>query len=177
MTDNQLFAVLFPLINAGLIARDVTGVEVLQKAQPVQQGIPSGPSVYLSMVAPTPRGHVRRDSILVADEMVDVELQTWEVLYQVNAMSIQDAADLNQLTASDILKVVRQTMQSSAFITSLKLQGLGILRVNALRNIPFVNDKDRFEYSPSFDFTLTYDELYTIGSPVVESFEYNIKGV
>jgi hypothetical protein len=179
MTDNQIFTVLFAQIRAGLIARGVANATVLQKPQPKQQGVPSGISVYLTMIAPKPLGHVRRDSVYdtVLETMTHTELQTWTQLYQVNAMSIQDPADVNQLTASDILKVVRQTLQSSAFIASIKAHGLAILRVNELRNTPFVNDKDEYEYSPSFDFTLTYDELYTVAAPIVETVEYNIERV
>jgi hypothetical protein len=179
MTDNDRFKILLPLITAGLVARGVAGAAVLQKPQADQQGVPSGISVYLTIIAPIPRGHVRRDTVVNDDlnTMTETELQTWEVTYQVNAMSIQDPANVNQLTASDILKVVRQTIQSSAFISSIKAEGLGILRVNELRNTPFVNDKDRYEYSPSFDFTLTHDELYTVAAPVVETVEHNIKRV
>lgn len=179
MTDNQIYAILFPLIKGGLTSRGVTGVEVLQNAQPTQQGTPSGPAVFLSMLRPVPRGHVRRDSVYDRDTgvMSETELQTYEQTYQVNALSAQDPTDVNKLTASDLVKVVRQIVQSSAFIASIRASGLGILRVNELRNPAFVNDKDRFEYSPSFDFTLTYDELYTTGAPVVETVEYNINRV
>lgn len=179
MTDNQIFAILFPIIKGGLTARGVANVEVLQNAQPTQQGTPEGPAVFISMLRPTPRGHVRRDSVYnqSTSEMIETELQTYEQTYQVNALSAQDPLDVNKLTASDIVKVVRQIVQSSAFISTIRASGLGILRVNELRNPAFVNDKDRFEYSPSFDFTLTYDELYEALAPTVETVEYNINRV
>lgn len=179
MTDNERYAILFPIIAAGLTARGVTGVSLSQSNQPTQQGTPRGRSAFISQLPSVPRGHVRRDSVysVVSGLMVDTELQTWEVTYQVNALSIQDPADVSSLTAADIVRVIRQIMQSTATINLLHASGIGILRVNDLRNPSFVNDEDRFEYSPSFDFTITYDELYTAEANVVESVELNINRV
>lgn len=179
MTDNERFAILFPIITAGLTARGITGVTVAQNYQPTQQGAPSGRSVFLSALMSIPAGQVKRDSVWDPDDSVmrDTELQTFTATYQVNALAIQDPKSLTSLTAMDILKAVRQTLQSSQTIAGLRVNGLAILRVNELRNPSFVDDKGRFEYSPSFDFTLTYDELYTAEGPVVETVEVSINRV
>lgn len=181
MTDNQIYAILFPIISAGLAARDVVvpANNIIQGYQPTQQGRPIGPTVYFNALPATPLGHPRRDSIYDPDTQVmrDVEVQTYLVQYQANALSQQTASDETQLTAMDILKAVRQVLQSSNTIALLKTDGLAILRVNALRNPTFVNDEGRAQYAPSFDFTLTYDEVYTADVPVVDTFEFNLNRV
>ena len=181
MTDNQIYAILFPIIASGLAVRgvDVPANNIIQGYQPTQQGRPLGRTVYLNALPATPLGHPRRDSIYDAinEVMRDVEVQTYLVQYQANAMSEQSPDDVNSLTAMDILKAVRQVLQSSNTIALLKVNGLAILRVNALRNPTFVNDKGRAQYAPSFDFTLTYDEVYTADAPVVDTFEFNLNRV
>jgi hypothetical protein len=179
MTDNQIYAIMFPLITAGLTKRGVANVTVLQSYQPTQQGAASGRSVYLFSLHDDPVGFVRRDSVYdtVDAQMRATELQTWTGTYQVNALAIQEPGDITGLTAKDIVKAVRQTLQSSDTIGTLRSSGLAILRIGQLNNPTFTDDKGRFEYSPSFDFVLTYDEKYTDDAPVVEFVEYDIKRV
>jgi hypothetical protein len=180
MTDNQLFAVLFSIVRTGLAARGVADVTVAQSFQPTQQGGDSGPAVYLTKLFDTPRGHPRRDTVYdtLNEVMNESEVQTYETTYQVNARSLQIAGDVAQLTASDLVKLVRQILQSSAVIALLNDSNLAILRISELRN-PAIqsNDEGRFEFSPSFDFILTYDETYSLEVPAIETVEYNINRV
>lgn len=180
MTDNQLFAILFAIVRTGLAARGVASVTVAQAYQPTQQGETTDPAVYLTKLFDTPRGHVRRDTVYddVEEVMNETETQTYETTYQVNARSLQVPGEVDQLTASDLVKLVRQILQSSAVIALLNDSNLAILRVSELRN-PAIqsNDEGRFEFSPSFDFILTYDEIYTLEAPALETVEYNINRV
>jgi hypothetical protein len=180
MIDNQLFAILFSIVRTNLAARGITDVTVAQSYQPTQQGAESGPAVYLTKLFDTPRGHPRRDTEYDANDDIlrETETQTYETTYQANARSIQVAGDVDQLTASDLVKIVRQILQSSAVIALLNDNNLAILRVSELRNPAILsNDEGRFEFSPSFDFVLTYDETYTLEAPAIETVEYNINRV
>jgi hypothetical protein len=181
MTDNEIYTLLFPIIRDGLAARGVTvpAANIIQGHQPTQQGRPVGPTVYLFGLPATPLGHVKRDSVYDAElgVMRDVETQTYLAVYQANALTEQDPNDTDSLSSLDILKAVRQVLQSTNTIALLNAGGLAILRVNELRNPAFVNDKGRNEYAPSFDFTLTYDEVYTAEAPVVDTFEFNLNHV
>ncbi len=176
MRDNQMLQVLLPIVIDGLTARGITGVSVAQSYQPTQQGAASGRSVYIHKLGDNPVGHTGRSNEWnVADqEMEYQEIQAYQTNFQVNAMAIQDPSDINSITASDILKSVRQILQSSQAIELLRSNNLGILRISDLTNTPFVDDKGRYEYDPSFDFTLTHDDIFTSTSPVTESIEYNI---
>lgn len=181
MTDNQIYAILLPIISAGLVARgvEVPAGNIIQGHQPTQQGRPLGTTVYLYGLPAVPLGHVKRDSVYDEAEQImrDVETQTYLATYQANALAEQDPNNLSSPSSLDVLKAVRQVLQSSNTIALLKAEGLAILRVNELRNPAFVNDKGRDEYAPSFDFTLTYDEVYTAEAPVVDTFELNLNHV
>lgn len=95
-------------------------------------------------------------------QMRSVEEQAWQSTYQVNALSVQNPNDVNQLTASDIVRAVRAILQSSATIDLLQKSGVGILYVRQIRNTPFVDDRERNEFNPSFDFALTHNDLSLI---------------
>lgn len=179
MTDNQLFALLFPAINNGLFARGITGVTVMQGEQPTRQGAPTAPTVYLTKLPDVPVGHTKRDSVWdrEASVMRHVEEQVYETSFQVTAWAIQNPTNLTALTAADLAKAVRAIMQSSVVLDLLNAAGVGILRINEIRNTPFVDDKARNEYSPSFDFTLTHTDRFVSTDLVIETVEYNVTRV
>jgi hypothetical protein len=176
MNDNARFVILFAILSDGFAARGFAGVEFAQNNQPTQQGTPTAPTITLSKLPEVPLGWVRRDSVFDPDTstMTDTELQTMQATYQVNALVTQDPADVSALTAMDYLRAARRILQSSDTIARLRGDGLAILRINELRSLAFVDDRDRYEYSPSFDFTLTYDELDEFSGNVVETVEHKI---
>lgn len=106
-------------------------------------------------------------------QMRSVEEQAWQSTYQVNALSVQNPNDVNQLTASDIVRSVRSVLQSSATIDLLQKAGVGILYVRQIRNTPFVDDRERNEYSPSFDFALTHNDVFIAPLEAIETVEFN----
>lgn len=106
-------------------------------------------------------------------QMRRVEEQAWQSTYQVNALSVQNPNDVNQLTASDIVRSVRSVLQSSATIDLLQKAGVGILYVRQIRNTPFVDDRERNEYIPSFDFALTHNDVFIAPLEAIETVEFN----
>jgi hypothetical protein len=149
----------------------------MQAYQPTRQGAPSGRTVLLTALPDVPRGHTKRDSVWDAGAglMRHREEQVFETTFQVNALAIQNATDgTNALTAKDIARACRAVMQSSTVLDLLYSQGVGILRVGEIRNTPFVDDKLRNEYNPSFDFTLTHTDAFTSTDPVAQSVECNV---
>lgn len=179
MTETALFTLLVSIISAGLTARGINGVTVAQKYQPTQQGVPSAKSVHLFRISDTPLGHTRRDSVwsIPDSTMTDTELQTMLVTFQVSALVTPNPADLNALTAADLVRVVRRIMQSSSTIATLRQNGAATFRVAAIRNPPFTDDRGRNEFSPNFDFVISYDEISTAEAAPVETVELNINRV
>ena len=179
MNDNALIAPVIALIKSGLTANGFTSVAVKQSYQPTQQGAESGSAVYLHKLGDKRYGFTgRRDAYDVPNsQMVHTETQFYETMFQVNALSIQTPTDTASKTASDILNMVAAILQSDTAIASLRAQGIGILRVTGITNTIFVDDKDRHESSPSFDFTLTHEQAIVSTAEVVQTVEYTINRV
>lgn len=178
-TDNSLIQIFLPVINAGLIADGFSGVVVKQSNQPTMQGIPTNPTIYFFKTGNKRYGYLGRldvwDSMAV--DMVHTESQYYESTWQVSALVLQSPATPNQYTASDLVNEVASIMQSDNTRDILNGSGIGILRVMDVLNPYFVDDRDNFEASPSFDFVLTYENIRSGTSPIISKFNGNIIGV
>lgn len=179
-TDNTLIQVFLPIIQAGLIADGFTTTVVKQFNQPTQQGIPTAPMVFFSKIYNKRFGFLKRSDVwdIDASEFVHTESQYYETSFQVSALSLQNPSDLTIPTASDLVNDVASIMQSSVTLQTLENAGIGILRISDITNPYFVDDRDNFEASPSFDFVLVYLNQRTSVSPkITQPITSNIHGV
>lgn len=103
--------------------------------------------------------------------------QQYETTFQIMTLATQNASTPNQYTASDILNAIAYILQNDSTIQTLEAQGIGILRIIDIRNPPFIDDRDRYEYGPSFDFTLTHKQIITSQAPILQSEEVDIYSV
>lgn len=207
MKDNRLLREVRAVLLAGLADQGLSSVAVKQSFQPTNQGANEGPTVYLSKIADRRYGFLRRNDawgytqttitnpdtglpILNPDTgepitaegdlaMIHTEIQQYETTLQANAFWIVDPATMSDytMTASDLANAAAAILQSDATREALRAKGIGMLPVEDVRNPYFVDDKERFEASPSFDFTLTHRQVIISTSPVVVSFEGNFKRV
>jgi hypothetical protein len=180
MTDNQLIKLFLPIVQAGLIADGFLNVTVKQSNQPTQQGINSSPTVYFYKVGSKRYGFLGRfyNWDAVHSVMVHNEKQYMEATFQISALVRQFPITPNQYTAADLVTEVSDIMQSDATLDILNNAGVGILRVTEIRNPYFTDDHDQFEASPSFDFTLTYQNDRVMNTPVIQlPIAFDIKGV
>lgn len=175
MLDNQLIALIIGIIRTGLTARSLTA-NVRQYNQPRQQGTPTENTVLLMKMNNRRYGYLGRTDEYDEDasEMVHTETQWLETPFQVGALAIQDPANVNSLTASDLVNIVASILQSDATLAQLQSQGVGMLRIIDIRNPYFSDDKERFEASPSFDFSVTHEQVDISQVPVLQSTELNI---
>lgn len=109
--------------------------------------------------------------------MVHTETTQFETTFQFSALSLQSPANTSQLTAADILNYARYVLQSQPTIAIFEAQGVGIYNVNAVRNPAFADDKDVFEYAPSFDVTFTHKQIIITATPAVLTDEIQILSV
>lgn len=171
MTDNELFGLLiFPVINAGLILDGFTGVTTLQAYQPTQQGVPTGPSVYISKQGDHEYGWIRRGQVWSGTAEILTEVQQVETTFNVQSLVIQDPANPSY-TASDLANEIVAILQSTQTIEIYKSFGVGILRVTDITNVYFDDDRDQFEAVPSFNFILSHSRTRITTIPVIESVE------
>ena len=170
MTDNELIRLFLPIINAGLVADGFVQVKVQQSNQPTMQGINTNPTVYFYKIGDRRFGWRKGEDVwdTINSIMVHTELQYYETTFQISALVLQSPKNPSQYTASDLVNEVAAILQSDNTIQTLEAQSVGILRVTDVRNPYFMDDRDNFEASPSFDFTLTHQQIRISGDPVIE---------
>jgi hypothetical protein len=172
--DNDIIQIFLPIINDALIADGFPEVKVKQANQPTQQGVNTAPTVYFFKVANKRYGWLGRNDIwdinAVPPQMIHTESQYIESTWQLTALVLQNPTTPNQYTASDLINEVASIMQSDNTRAILNNSGIGILRVSDIRNPYFVDDRDNFEASPSFDFVLTYQNIRNSTNPIISTF-------
>jgi hypothetical protein len=175
MTDNDLFKLVRPALIAKLLTYGITiGVE--QSYKPTNHGANTLPTIYIHKLFDKRYGFVKKSEMW--NSLTSVfdhhETQQYETAFQINALAILNPADINSKTASDLVNYAAAAMQSDYMQANLLAAGVGILRVTEIRNPYFVNDLNRFEASPSFDFVLTHKQDLTSTTQEVKSVEYNV---
>jgi hypothetical protein len=179
MLDNQLISLVIGTITAQEAAAGIPGTPIAQAFQPTQQGVNTGPTVYLYKVGDRRYGFAGRSDVWnqTSSTMVHTETQQYETTLQFSALATQDPATPTQYTASDLLNLIAYTLQSSATVAALQAQGVGVERITDVRNPYFTDDRDRFEASPSFDVVLTHKQTVTTSTPILQSTEIQIATV
>ena len=152
-----------------LVTGTATSIAIKQSFQPVQQGANSMPTLYLNKVGDYRRGMPYRASVWDAVNNIETytELQQYETTFQITAWATQDPSNVNSLTASDLANYAAYVMQSDGAIFAYQALGVGIMKIGDVRNPYFSDDRERFEASPSFDFTLTHKQTIILTTPVI----------
>ena len=176
MKDNDLIRTFRPIIINGLIAAGYSGVQVKQANQPTQQGANTAPTVYFYKLSDKRYGFLRRSDDYSDEDatMYHSEIQFYESQFQVSSLVRQSPLTPYEYTASDLVNEVSMILQSSYCLDILTAANIGVLRISNIRNPYFMDDRDQFEASPSFDFTLTYRQTRITTDPVVDEFEFNL---
>lgn len=176
MNDLQLFVILRTLLLNELSAMGLSNVEVAQGYQPTQQGVPEGPIIYLHKLMTQKYGNPIESNVYNEQTgQFDTEYKMWrKVPFQVNGRSQLDPSDLNALTASDLVNTVADIMQLPSVQQTLLTNGIGIDRIGEVKTVYDLNDKDRFEQVPTFDFVLSYNKNYTSSAAAVDTVDHDI---
>ena len=179
-TEKQLFRAIKSALDTGFAALAIS-VGVKQNAQPVQQGVPSGPVILMELINHHRHGYSARTDVYVAPvppategTFTHTESQVYESMFQLTCLSPQDPSNTGQLTAGDLANYASMIMQSDATITYMRGQGIGLERVSEVRNPKFSDDRDRFEATPSFDVILAHNFNVTSTNPMLQSEEFSI---
>lgn len=161
MLDNDLIRLFAPLITNGLSAAGFGTIPLAQAYQPTQQGIVTTPAVYYSKLGDNRVGSPEQIDVWDSgmSVMQHTQLQQYETTFQIMALVISSPNNTNTFTASDLVNAVAQILQSDNTVSILQASNVGILRISAIRNPYFTDDRDDFEASPSFDFTLTHKQI------------------
>lgn len=150
--------------------KKATGYEMIREYQPTTQGTPSAPVLTYFKVSDKRIGMPWRDDVWNATTsiMTHYEVQRYETTFQIGALSTKDS--------SDAVNTAAIAMAGEEAIEYFKPYFIGVLQTTGaeVRNPYFVNDKDQFQASPSFDVTVVYNRARIITTPVITSVEYNV---
>jgi hypothetical protein len=175
MLDNELIQVFYPILISGFVDYGIT-IKIRQSYQPTQTGTEKNPVLTFFKVSDYRYGWPKKFSYWDEDllEMKHLERQVYETKFQISCLSAQDPTNINSLTSSDIANTASAIMQSDATISELVNNEIGIIRVSEIRNPNFSDDRDQFEFSPSFDFTLRHIQERIVSVPDITLIEQRI---
>lgn len=179
MKDNQINALLRASLMTLATLRGLPDVKFKQNFQPRQQGRPEETTVTWHNIGhkrygSSKVGHVWSQSLA---QMVRTESQVIESTYQFSVTLNIDPADVTALTHADVLKTVAAILQSPSFITGALANGMQVLRITDIRDVPIENDRGQFEPNVSFDAIFTHNDVYVDDVPVIDSFDFSIFSV
>lgn len=168
MTDNELIDIFAGQLELAVVSGGWDFL-VIQKNQPEKQGLPSTPSVFFEKLFDHRYGFpiISNTYDSLTDTFVEKNLQVYETTFQVSALVKQDPSDLAIPTASDVVNHVCMYMQSRRVISLLNLVDVAVLRVTAVRNPYFVDDRVRYEGNPNFDIIVTSKREINFSTPAV----------
>lgn len=175
MQDNALIQLFLPLLNTGLTTLGYTEVDVVQSHQPLQTGASTPPIVYFYKISDWRYGFLKRIDVWnsLTSKMIHTETQQYETTFRIHALVLQNPLNPS-FTASDLVNSCAAILQSDTTIDTLETQGVGILKIGAVQNPYFTDDRDNFEASPSFDFILTHKQIITVNDPIISAENVNI---
>lgn len=172
MNDLALFTAVRAALLAGLADNGQSAVPVIQLDQPTLQGRPSGPALLFQKIGGDRRyGWVKREDVPDpddADVMIHRETQFYESTLQVEALgppATSDGTALPTSTASDLVNLAAGILQGDKAMAALRVLGIGVLRVGAVRNPFMKNDRDQYEAVPSFDLVVTHEQIMLSTTP------------
>lgn len=179
MFDNVLIKLVIETIIAQEIIAGIPELPVSQAFQPTQQGVNKAATAYMHKLGDRRIGSPYRADVYDPVQSLEIhtELQQYETDFQFSVLSTQDPSDTTQKTASDIVNLIAYILQSSATIAALEARGVGVLRIQEIRNPYFKDDRDRFESNPSFDITFTHKQIISSSIPILQTTEFIILSV
>lgn len=181
MNDKEVWQILIATFDQLILdwvnAEDLGQNVVAKRAnQPRQEGANSQDTAYISRINSRRYGFQGRKDEYddVNDVFVHTETYIIESVYQVSVEADDNPSDETQITSFDIAQELAGRLQTIATRLNLKNQGVNIIRITEVRTPYFLNDADRFEGEPSFDFTISYEQDIISSVPAVADLEDNI---
>lgn len=178
MIDNALAIAIKAALDAWFAGRGVA-CQVRQAYQPTAQGTPTAPFVSFFKVSERRYGYPERREIYnPVTQMFDrVEAVIMETTIQFGADASITPGALTQWGPADYLKSAARGLQSDDVIASLRVAGVGILRVQDIRNGFVQDDKMRHTPQPSFDAIFTHIDTEAFQTPALTAREIQIHRV
>lgn len=176
-SENDIWKVVIALIRAG-VAESHPDVAVKRVYQPTTQTQGKEPLVTLYRIGGRKVGALGKSEKWDREKEIMVQAETWRRELTIQAGTIVPlSTDPESYTGADVLELLSVYLHSDPALDMLWKQGLGILAVTDLREIPLKDDKDQFFINHNFDFTLTYTQSRPRIIPVAVSEEFHVHRV
>jgi len=177
MYDNPIYALILSVLNAQLADVGLAGTTLVKAYQSPRQGV-----VESTANAPTTSGYLiklcdKRDGSPREDycwngtssEMIRTQTSVIHSTFQLTTLAVQTPGNLTQLTASDVANLLADVLQNEYTQHLFIQQGVGILNITDIRNPYFLDDRDQYEASANFDFTLVHTQVLTKSVPYTDT--------
>ena len=175
MNDKQLRMLIVAQLTAGL-ERVGVSLPVIAGNQPTTQGR-EDQGLYFFQIADTASGWQSRSYTPDQPRKMQMkDTQKVETAFQVEALVI-DELNTTSLTAVDLLHTARMVIASLPFVDAMQKQGVGVQNPSSVRTPYFANDRDQFEMSPSFDFTVSHKRTMIQSVNSTELTTFNITNI
>jgi len=178
MNENELSILLRRELLAGFERYGLPGTSVEQAYQPTSQGRKDS-FVYYFAVSDTPEGaqFTKRVPGFAGQELVTQETQIMVTSYQIGAMVPVDINNVSQKTAKDLTVLANMIVKSQPFIQAMRKADVGVRSPSPIRSPSFINERDEYEFNPSFDCTFTHKQVIIQNTDFTEKVEINIRRV
>ena len=179
MIEADLWRAIIGVLRTGLDVQGLNAIAIKQSFQPRKQGANSQDTIYLFKVTTKRVGSQgRKYEYNENNDEFDGQENYWiEATYQLTPVINRDVSDSSSRTSYDIADLCAAILQSYDARKKLLESGIGILRIGDIRNPFSTNDREQFQQDSNFDFTLTYQQIYSTTVPVADPIEQDMQRV
>lgn len=173
MNESDLLVLIRGALIKLLVAQGQTDVQVVTEYQAQSQGRTNGPTVYFFQLPTTNRYGAQGFSTQYnpgTGITTRTESQWHRVQYQMQGLNDTGVG----LSANDLTVLAAMLVGSRGFLQELRKEQVGIERLTEIRTPYIKNDRDRFEMTPSFDFTLSTKRTIIQQSAAIDATEFNV---
>lgn len=165
LTANQIWNILIISLDTWVSDfndANSTNIVVNRSFQPFQNSVDEPLAVYIFKINTKRYGFQGSSNVFNSGSgLLDHdEIYTLEETYQISSQAVSNT-NVDAVRAIDIVESVSAYFQSVSTIQDFTDQGIGIFRITNIRQNHFVNDFNRYEPNPNFDFSITYRQQIT----------------
>lgn len=178
MRDTQLFTAARSVLLMGLAGTDMAAAKVKRSFPGTQIGADTGPTLYLQKLFDVRVGSPQRKYVWDPDNLDFVAqlLQKYATTFQVTGV-LKEAPGYEGFSASDLANSGSAFLQTDGALDAFLFVGVGVERVTQVRNPPFTDGQEQYEFLPNFDFVLTHDQITLSRTPSAVGTELRIARV
>lgn len=170
-TKNQIFSDFIPLILASLEAFSITGWEIRQLKE-IFKINHLKPIIFISILSANQNGRQYTKKQKTKNGINRLNSTKQEVKIRFSATRKGLISDtIETFDGVDILKLVKEFMQSEEGIKFLSNLGYAQYRAENISDMDFTNDSDNFQFLPYFDCTFLYTDSWQTDIDKISKFK------